>query len=274
MDEIFSMTNSSKLIELDGHKYILRIAGKGTEKLVNRKEEKEVYDTIKDLHISDEVLYFDEATGTKITRFIKNGHTCDNTNDKEMLRCIAVVKKLHKACLHVNHTFDLDEKIDYYEKLMKKSKYEDYEEVKTNVKNALSKVYARQRTFTLCHIDPNQDNFVITDNDVKLIDWEYAAMQDPLLDVAMFCIYAMYDRQQIDHYIELWFKDETKVSKIDIAKIYAYIAAGGLLWSNWCEYKNQLGQEFGGVYELSQYNYAKEYSKVALQLFKEINNED
>lgn len=269
MDEIFSMTNSSKLVELDGHKYILRIAGKGTEQLINRKEEKQVYETIKNLKISDEVLYFDEETGTKITRFIENGHTCDNTNDEEMLRCIAVVKKLHNAKLYVEHYFDLKERIDYYEKLMKSSKYEDYEEVKANVMAALDKVLYSPRECTLCHIDPNQDNFVITKDDVKLIDWEYAAMQDPLLDVAMFCIYAMYDKQQIDHYIQLWFKDEYEPSNLSIGIIYAYIAAAGLLWSNWCEYKNNLGQEFGGVYELSQYNYAKNYAKLAMELLKD-----
>lgn len=280
MEEIFSMTNSSKLIELDGHKYILRIAGKGTEKLINRKEEKEVYETIKNLHISDEVLYFDEETGTKITRYIENGHTCNNKNNEEMLRCIAVVKKLHKSKLTVNHEFDLYEKIKYYQNLMfsttneAKSKYEDYDEVFEDTMTALkiNDIYTKE--YCLCHIDPNQDNFVITKNDVRLIDWEYAAMQDSLLDVAMFCIYAMYNKKQIDNYINLWFKDEAKPNKRTIARIYCYIAAAGLLWSNWCEYKNHLGQEFGGVYELSQYNYAKKYSKLAIQLFEEAANED
>ena len=31
MNEIFSMTNSTRLIELDKKKYILRVPGKGTE---------------------------------------------------------------------------------------------------------------------------------------------------------------------------------------------------------------------------------------------------
>ena len=43
-------------------------------------------------------------------------------------------------------------------------------------------------------------------------------------------------------------------------KIYCYIAMCGLLWSNWCEYKRNLGVEFG-EYSLRQYRYAKEYYK-------------
>ena len=44
-------------------------------------------------------------------------------------------------------------------------------------------------------------------------------------------------------------------------KIYCYIAACGLLWSNWCEFKRNLGVEFG-EYSLRQYRYAKEYFRL------------
>lgn len=39
----------------------------------------------------------------------------------------------------------------------------------------------------------------------------------------------------------------------------------GLLWSNWCEYKQMLGVEFG-EYSLRQYRYAKEYFRYAKEL--------
>ena len=48
------------------------------------------------------------------------------------------------------------------------------------------------------------------------------------------------------------------------AVIYALIAACGLLWSNWCEYKQHLGVEFG-EYSLRQYRYAKEYYRYAAE---------
>lgn len=44
-------------------------------------------------------------------------------------------------------------------------------------------------------------------------------------------------------------------------KIYCYIAACGLLWSNWCEYKRNLGVEFG-EYSLKQYRYAKDFYRI------------
>ena len=96
-----------------------------------------------------------------------------------------------------------------------------------------------------------------------LIDWEYSGMQDPHVDIAMFCIYSLYDKKECDHLINLYFDgscdDETR------AKIYCYIAMCGLLWSNWCEYKQMLGVEFG-EYSLRQYRYAKEYFRYANEL--------
>ena len=67
-----------------------------------------------------------------------------------------------------------------------------------------------------------------------LIDWEYAGMQDIHVDVAMFAIYAMYDRERIDWLIDRYFEGACP-EKVR-TKIYCYIAVCGLLWSNWCEY--------------------------------------
>ena len=86
-------------------------------------------------------------------------------------------------------------------------------------------------------------------------------MQDPDVDIAMFCIYSMFDRKQIDNLIDIYYEKNCKPN-IRI-KIYCYIAACGLLWSNWCEYKKILGIEFG-EYSLKQYRYAKEYYKIAI----------
>lgn len=79
------------------------------------------------------------------------------------------------------------------------------------------------------------DNFLFIEKngeeEIRLIDWEYAGMQDPHVDIAMFAVYAMYDREQVDALIDAYFPEGCK-NEIRI-KIYCYIAACGLLWSNW-----------------------------------------
>ena len=72
----------------------------------------------------------------------------------------------------------------------------------------------------------------------------------------MFAIYALYEKDQIDHLIDLYFENQC-APEIRI-KIYCYVSVCGLMWSNWCEYKRNLGVEFG-EYSLRQYRYAKEF---------------
>ena len=84
-------------------------------------------------------------------------------------------------------------------------------------------------------------------------------MQDPHVDIAMFGIYSMYERKQMDQLIDFYF--ENHCNRSTRIKIYCYIAICGLLWSNWCEYKRNLGIEFG-EYSLRQYRYAKEYYRI------------
>ena len=270
MSEIFSMTNSTKTIELDGTIYILRIPGIGTSELIDRHQEHEVYKTIAKYNISDKVLYFDDNSGIKIAKYIENCHNCNSKNIEEVKAAMTAIKHLHSLNLKVNFEFDLKQKIDFYESLMTKSKYEDYGRVKLDIMLLLKSLDSLNIKKCLCHIDPNQDNILLDNktNEVKaIVDWEYAAMQDPIIDIAMFCIYAGYDKKEIDSTLSIYF-DGKEVSNEIKARYYIYIASCGLLWSNWCEYKNQLGQSFGGIYEQSQYNYAKIFSKLAKELIK------
>ena len=124
--------------------------------------------------------------------------------------------------------------------------------------------------WTLTLIDAVPDIFLIyyesNKEKIKLIDWEYAAMQDAHVDIAMFCIYAMYDKEHVDQLIDIYF--EHKCRDVIRLKIYCYIATCGLLWSNWCEYKRICGVEFG-EYSLRQYRYAKEYYRIAKERIKD-----
>lgn len=268
------MTNTSNIIKLDGHKYVIRRPGAGTSEMINRVQEMKIYELIKDLHISDEVLYIDE-TGMKITRFIDNARNCDARNWDDVKLCIDFLKsKLHDKHIQCTHRFDLKERIQYYRKLAgQKSEYLEYEATERKVFKLLDWVDTLKKQECLTHIDANPDNFLIEQNCfVTLLDWEYAAMQDPHVDIAMFAIYSGYTQQELDELINIYFDGEldyeTKM------KIYAYVAICGLLWSNWCEYKHKKGQEFGGDYEVSQYMYAVNYSNIVLRYLCAIDFEN
>ena len=263
------MTNRSFLFASQGQKYIMRIPGEGTDQLINRAEEASVYKTIDGLGICDDLVYINPTNGYKITKFLAGARVCDAESDDDLKRCMEKLRAFHERKLKVDHFFDIFGKIDFYESLWggQPSEYKDYKKTKAKVLElkALIDEWVKPEDYALTHIDAVPDNFLFTDDGLRLIDWEYAGMQDPHVDIAMFCIYALYEREQIDATINAYFTEGCS-EKIRV-KIYAYIAICGLLWSNWCEYKRSLGVEFG-EYSLRQYRYAKEYYAIATKKIK------
>lgn len=255
------MTNRSFLFTCGEKKYIMRIPGEGTDQLINRQEEAAVYQTIDGRNICDDIVYINPDNGYKITNFLEGARVCDPQNVDDLKKCMEKLRNFHELELTVEHEFNIFEQIEFYESLWNgvASVYKDYERTKKNVFSLRAYIDAHTQKRVLTHIDAVPNNFLITGDEIRLIDWEYAGMQDPHVDIAMFCIYSLYNKRQVDKLINIYFKDscpnETRI------KIYCYISACGLLWSNWCEYKRHLGVEFG-EYSLRQYRYAKDYYKI------------
>ena len=253
------MTNRSFLFSCNERKYIMRIPGEGTEQLINRQHEASVYKALSGLEISDDVIYINSDNGYKITSYWNESRVCDCNRTEDIILCMKKLKFFHQLKLNVAHTFNIFDTIDFYESLWPShiSVYKDYDKVKANVFSLWEYINENSSPYCLTHIDAVPDNFLILPgNEVRIIDWEYAGMQDPHVDIAMFCIYSLYEKEQIDQLIDIYFEDSCPFN-IRL-KIYCYISVCGLLWSNWCEYKRNLGIEFG-EYSLRQYRYAKEY---------------
>lgn len=255
------MTNHSFLFCFHNEDYIFRLPGEGTDQLVDRQNEMAVYEAIAGQNICSDPIYIDNK-GYKITRFIENSRVCNPQNSTDVKECILFLKKMHNRNLKVRHSFDLVTQIKKYERLWgnNPSIHNDYNSTKEHVLSLMDYVNSATKSITLTHIDAVPDNFLITsDGRIELIDWEYAGMQDPHVDIAMFAIYSFYTKEQLDSLINLYFNGNC--SHQTRIKIYCYVAICGLLWSNWCEYKRILGNNFGD-YAIKQYNYAKDFYKI------------
>lgn len=254
------MTNKSFLFDVQEHSYICRIPGPGTEVLINRKQEKAVYDAAKNLDISEQVIYFDPENGYKIARYYDGARNGNPASLEDIQKCMSLLHRFHDSGLTVEHSFDLRERIGFYELLCKSHGsilFEDYQEVHGHMMVLLDYLDSLNRPHTLCHIDSNFDNFLILpDGQVRLIDWEYAGMCDPLIDLAMCAIYSYYKEEQTETLMAAYFGRPASEEERTI--VYAYMALGGFLWSLWAVYKSALGEEFGD-YTLIMYRYAKDF---------------
>ncbi len=253
------MTNKSFLFQIRQTQYICRIPGPGTELLINRRQEKAVYDQVSHLGITEHVLYFNGETGYKISEYYENARMADCENSQDMEKCMEFLRNFHQAGIYVDHRFDLKEKILFYEGLCLSHgqiPFEDYQTVRKWMMKLLDEIQRLNRPQVLAHIDANVDNFLMfPDGGIKLIDWEYAAMADPILDIAMCSIYSYYDFEKAFWLLKLYLgREGTEEEKFVLT---AFMALSGFLWSLWAVYKSFLGDEFG-EYTIIMYRYGKQ----------------
>lgn len=254
------MTNKSFLFQLKDRHYICRIPGPGTEFLISRPQEAHVYNAIQSLGISEKVVYMDGTIGYKIAEYYEGARNARADSTEDLAACMNTLHQLHDSGIVVEHSFNIRERILFYEKLCMThggTLFEDYDTVRVWMDELMNHLDELNRPQTLSHIDSNVDNFLIlADGSVRLIDWEYAGMCDPLIDLGMCAIYSYYKEDQVERLIELYFGRTADFTERLI--VYSYMALGGFLWALWAVYKSSLGEEFGD-YTLIMYRYAKQY---------------
>lgn len=264
------MTNKSFLFQVRERHYICRIPGPGTELLINRMEEQAVYDAIKNLGLSEHIVYMNGRTGYKISEFYEGARNANAEDWADITACMAALHRLHGSGLAVDHEFNIRERISFYERLCSAhggTLFDDYGTVLGWMNELMDRLDALDRPKSLAHIDSVADNFLfLPDGSVRLIDWEYAGMCDPLIDIGMCAIYSYYDEEAVEKLMEIYFGREASAEERLV--VYSYIALGGFLWSLWAVYKSSLGEEFG-EYTLIMYRYAKRYYRKISKIVQE-----
>lgn len=261
------VTNHSFKYEIDGLGYVFRLPGYGTEKLINRAHEKATYDALRGLHLTDDIIYFDQDSGVKITKYYAGSVISDPFNDDDLKLSMTRLKPVHDMKLKVEHSYDIATMIDYYYSLAAEIgaiRFRDVHETLKKVEQLIGLKNQLDVPEVLCHGDYAHTNVLkLANGDSRLIDWEYSGMADPMMDVSMYCLYAQFDKQRID--LAAAYYLGRKPNKEEEIRLYLYVALGGFLWSMWGQYKQGLGQEFG-EYPLKMYRYMKDYYRIVQDL--------
>jgi len=257
------MTNQSFVFNVNDRSYVFRLPGAGTEALISRGAEKRNYELVAPLGLSDELISFDEKTGVKISKFYKGARFLKAENDDELKRAMELLAKMHSAGIETDHRFDIAERIGFYEILaegLDAVRFADFYEVREKANELFAFKERLDIPEILCHIDYVYANILwLPDGSVRVIDWEYSGMADPIIDIAMFSVYSYFSRERADLALSLYLGREA--TREETARLYMYIALAGFLWAIWCQYKQGLGAEFG-EYPLIQYRYMKDFYKI------------
>ena len=208
------MSNHTYLIEINQKKYVFRIPIKDNSHFVSHHQEQYNLKKINSLNINQKnILYLNN--GIKISLFIE-----DNTKELNHQIIIDLMKKLHFSNLKLT-------KYNHLHRLKK------YEKINVNIdpqyyllKNIFTKKYSflKKHLIYPCHNDFQKNNLINNDQ-LYLIDWEFAGMNDYIYDL---CCYTKRDINQTIELLQLYCQKE--LSNDEIIRIHYWSLYQNLQW--------------------------------------------
>ena len=255
VEQLGGMTNQNYLAKTTNKQYIVKFFGKGTEKLINRQDEKYNLELLKDLDLDVKNYLFDIEAGIKVNEYIESAITLDSTSIKTKFDKIApILQTIHASGKELRGEFAPFEEIKKYESLIEeKIPYANYEAVREKVFSLEKRLADLGVDRKSCHIDLVPENFIESPQGrLYLIDWEYSSMNDPMWDLAALFLESEFTRQEEEVFLSYYESDQTPVSR---EKITIYKILQDTIWSLWTVYKEEQGADFGD-YGVSRYQRA------------------
>ena len=255
VEQLGGMTNQNYLVKTTNKQYIVKFFGKGTEKLINRQDEKYNLELLKDLDLDVKNYLFDIVAGIKVNEYIESAITLDSTSIKTKFDKIApILQTIHSSGKELRGEFAPFEEIKKYESLIEeKIPYANYEAVREEVFSLEKRLADLGVDRKSCHIDLVPENFIESPQGrLYLIDWEYSSMNDPMWDLAALFLESEFTRQEEEAFLSHYESEQTPVSR---EKIAIYKILQDAIWSLWTVYKEEQGADFGD-YGVSRYQRA------------------
>ena len=255
VEQLGGMTNQNYLVKTTNKQYIVKFFGKGTEKLINRQDEKHNLELLKDLDLDVKNYLFDIEAGIKVNEYIESAITLDSTSIKTKFDKIApILQTIHASGKELRGEFAPFEEIKKYESLIEeKIPYANYEAVRKEVFSLEKRLADLGVDRKSCHIDLVPENFIESPQGrLYLIDWEYSSMNDPMWDLAALFLESEFTRQEEEAFLSRYESEQTPVSR---EKIAIYKILQDAIWSLWTVYKEEQGADFGD-YGVSRYQRA------------------
>lgn len=255
VEQLGGMTNQNYLVKTTNKQYIVKFFGKGTEKLINRQDEKYNLELLKDLDLDVKNYLFDIEAGIKVNEYIESAITLDSTSIKTKFDKIApILQTIHSSDKELRGEFAPFEEIKKYESLIEeKIPYANYEAVRKEVFSLEKRLVDLGVDRKSCHIDLVPENFIESPQGrLYLIDWEYSSMNDPMWDLAALFLESEFTSQEEEVFLSHYESDQTPVSR---EKIAIYKILQDTIWSLWTVYKEEQGADFGD-YGVNRYQRA------------------
>ena len=241
------LTNTSFIFRVAGEDFIYRHPGDGTEKIINRRNERISLEYARELGIDPTFIYMDVDNGWKISKYVPSFREPDYSSIEDSKMVIKVMRRLHSSDVKVNFGLRPWEDACEIEALLKANDphcFDCYEDLKNRVFQLYKSTLDDGVQKCFCHGDTYCHNWLFEPSgNVILIDWEYAGFSDPGIDVGYYIVDAMYDLNRakafIREYLQCSWTPQLERHYLVYTALIAYY------WFVWAMYRESCGADMG-----------------------------
>ena len=210
------LTNRSWLVTTEGDRFVVRISDASAEDLqIDRNSEAVVLQLVARTGIGADVLRCDPDRGILVTRYLgptwsqRDAHSNENID-----RLAAPLRRLHTLDVPAGvRTVDLAATVHGYLRTLDERGIQSGLTLPA-LRDCADETAMRLRKDSmpcLCHNDVHHLN-IVDGESLRLIDWEYAGVGEPLFDLASLCVYHRYGRSQRERLLSAYAAPSETVS--------------------------------------------------------------
>jgi thiamine kinase-like enzyme len=183
------ITNQSYRIDVDGHACVLRLDGKSAATLgIDRQHELVALRAMAAIGVGADVVFSDLAAGILVTRVVSGKalepHDLRAASAAE--RVARLVRRVHDGPPFAGVFSPFAVVRDYREKAAALGTVVEAAQPALDIMASVEQCLRAPDPLRPCHNDLLGANLLIDAAELHIIDWEYAAMGDPLFDIANF----------------------------------------------------------------------------------------
>ncbi len=237
VERLGGLTNRNYRIDCPRGSFVLRLAGEGTGDYIDRAAEHHNASIASAAGVNAEIVHFDVASGTMISRYIEHSVTMDIERFRDpgaLARSGKAFRRLHDCGKPFQGQFELFEQIDRYLAVVKDLGAElppGYTPVQRDAERVRTALAAHALPSRPCHCDPMVENCIDDGERMFIIDYEYAGNNDPMWDLADLSVEGAFADEQDHVFMQGYFGHEP--GAFDVGRMVMYKAMCDLLWTLW-----------------------------------------
>lgn len=255
------ITNLNFRIDADGKSYVIRLTGENTELLgIKRDVEYAANYAAGQLGIAPEVLHFIEPENYIVTRFI-NGKPIPPDTIKQpdyLARVVRKIRLFHVRGPKLKGEFNVFRRVEMLEKVSKSNNGKfpfDWDWIMQTMRKVEKTLSKAPCTPTPCHDDLLNLNWLEEDvpgeiGEIRLLDWEYAGMGDPVYDLANFCSHHRLSDEGVRFLLNEYFGEATLKHFARLKLLWPMSEIHEAMWGTTQTGISKLEEDFQGYADL------------------------